>query len=117
MFPRHTRLSIGWTGVRLEGNEFAAMRHLDDVAKQLLTGQTERLDIRSAPTLGNKQHLECAGLASNENDLALLGNKLLAAHWDSLRPRLDRGFKVHYGWTNLVTLQFEMTSLLALPAG
>jgi hypothetical protein len=86
MFPRQTRLSIGLTGVRFEGDEFAAVRYLDDVAKQLLTGQTERLDIRSSPTLRNKQYLEYAGLASDQNDLALLGYKLLAAHRDSLRP-------------------------------
>jgi hypothetical protein len=96
MFPRQTRLSIGLTGVRLEWDEFAAVCHLDDVAKQLLTGQTKRLDIRSQPTLRNKQYLECAGLASKQNDLALLGNKLLAAHRDSLRPSVDRGFNLHY---------------------
>ena len=72
------------------------MRHLDDVAKQLLSGQIERLDIRSLPTLRNKQYLECAGLTSNQNDLALLGNKLLDAHRDSLRSSVDLGFKLHY---------------------
>jgi len=107
MFPRQTRLSIGFTGVLVEGNEFLAVRHLDDVAKQLLIGQIERLDFRSLPTVRNIQYLECAGLASKQNDLALLGNELLAAHRDSLRPCLSVDSNCTAGWTNLVTPQLK----------
>ena len=95
MFPRQTRLGIGLTGALFEGDEFAAARHLDDVAKQLLTGQIERLDIRSLPTLRNKQHFECGGLASNQDDLALLGNELLDGHRDSLCPSARPEAKLH----------------------
>lgn len=91
--PRRRRMSSGLTGIRFEGDEFAAECHINYVAKCLLPGQTKRLDVRSLSILRNKQYLECAGLASNQNDLTLLGNEPFDVHRHSLSPchyRMDQ---------------------------